>query len=136
MHQWFKSYGKFAEWVDFAHWLSFSGKGLRLHLAQQACFNTICIKSFFILGRFVCLLIRTILFMFGFGFEFSYGPLSLNFWIVSYSVWKDLALLEFVWTSEVSNMGLMHCTELHDNAFHCMHCNAQHLNYMPIYQKR
>ena len=38
MHYWFKSYGNFAEWVDFAHWLGFIGKGLRLQPAQQACF--------------------------------------------------------------------------------------------------
>ena len=32
-----KSYGDFAEWVDFAYWWSFIGKGLRLQPAQQAC---------------------------------------------------------------------------------------------------
>ena len=26
-HYWFKSYGNFAEWVDFAHWCSFIGGG-------------------------------------------------------------------------------------------------------------
>jgi hypothetical protein len=35
---WFKNYGDFAEWVDFAYWWSFIGKGLRLQPAQQACF--------------------------------------------------------------------------------------------------
>ena len=29
---WFKSYGDFAEWVDFAYWWSFIGKGLCLPL--------------------------------------------------------------------------------------------------------
>ena len=33
----FKSH--FAEWVDFAHWWSFIGKGLRLQPAQKACFK-------------------------------------------------------------------------------------------------
>ena len=37
-HNWFKSYGDFAELVDFAHWWSFIGKGLLLQPAQQACF--------------------------------------------------------------------------------------------------
>ena len=37
-HSWFKSYGDFAERVDFAQWWSFIGKGLRLQSAQQACF--------------------------------------------------------------------------------------------------
>ena len=36
-HYWLKSYGDFAEWVDFAHWWSFIGKGLRLQPVQQAC---------------------------------------------------------------------------------------------------
>ena len=26
-HYWFKSYGDFAEWVDFTYWWSFSGGG-------------------------------------------------------------------------------------------------------------
>ena len=56
------------------------------------------IKSLFILGRFVCLHIGTILSMFRLGFEFCYTPLRSNFWIVSNSVWQDLASLEFVWT--------------------------------------
>ena len=34
---WFKSYGDFAEWVDFVYWWSCIGKGLRLQPAQQAC---------------------------------------------------------------------------------------------------
>ena len=38
LHCWFKSYGDLAEWVDFAHWWSFIGKGLRLQPAQQSCF--------------------------------------------------------------------------------------------------
>ena len=37
LHYWFKSYGDFAEWVDFAPWWSFIWKGLRLQAAQQAC---------------------------------------------------------------------------------------------------
>ena len=36
-HHWFKSYGHFTEVVDFAYWLSFIGKGLRLQPGQQAC---------------------------------------------------------------------------------------------------
>ena len=36
---WFKSYGAFAEWVDFAYWLSFIGKGVHLQPAQQAFFS-------------------------------------------------------------------------------------------------
>ena len=31
-HYWFKSYGDFAKWVDFAYWWSFIGKGLCLHI--------------------------------------------------------------------------------------------------------
>ena len=38
MAQWFKSYGHFTELVDFAYYWSGIGKGLRLQLAQQACF--------------------------------------------------------------------------------------------------
>ena len=34
----FKSYDGFAEWVDFAYWWSFTGKGLRLQPVQKACF--------------------------------------------------------------------------------------------------
>ena len=37
-HQWFKSYSHFTEEVDFAYWLSFIGKGLRLQPTQKACF--------------------------------------------------------------------------------------------------
>ena len=37
-HHWFKSYGHFIEGVDLVYWWSFIGKGLRLQLAQQACF--------------------------------------------------------------------------------------------------
>ena len=37
LHYWFKSYDDFAEWVDFAHWWSSIGKGLRLQPVQQAC---------------------------------------------------------------------------------------------------
>ena len=33
LHYWFKSYGYFAEWVDFAYWWSFSGEGS----ASAAC---------------------------------------------------------------------------------------------------
>ena len=32
-----KSYGNFAEWVDFASWLSCIEKGLRLQPVQQDC---------------------------------------------------------------------------------------------------
>ena len=39
LYYWFKSYGDFAEWVDFAYWWSCIGKGLRLQPAQQACFK-------------------------------------------------------------------------------------------------
>ena len=35
-HYWFKSYGEFAEWVNFAYWWSFIGKGVP---AQQDCFK-------------------------------------------------------------------------------------------------
>ena len=38
LHNWFKSYGDFAEGVDFPNWWSFNGKGLLLQPAQQACF--------------------------------------------------------------------------------------------------
>ena len=36
-HYWFKSYGNFAEWVNFVYWWRYIGKGLRLQPAQQAC---------------------------------------------------------------------------------------------------
>ena len=36
LHYCFKSYGDFAELVDFAYWWSCIGKGLRLQPAQQA----------------------------------------------------------------------------------------------------
>ena len=39
LHYWFKSYGDYAEWVNFAHWWSFIGKGLCLQPAQQACLD-------------------------------------------------------------------------------------------------
>ena len=39
MHYLFKSYGNFDEWVEFDHWQSFIGKGLRLQPAQKACLN-------------------------------------------------------------------------------------------------
>ena len=35
---WFKSYGDFAEWVDFAYWWSCIRKGLRMQPAQLAYF--------------------------------------------------------------------------------------------------
>jgi hypothetical protein len=38
MHYWCKSFADFAQWVDFAFWWSFIGKGLLLQPAQQACF--------------------------------------------------------------------------------------------------
>ena len=41
LHYWFKSYGDFAEWLDFAYWLSCIGKGPRLQPAQHACFDNI-----------------------------------------------------------------------------------------------
>ena len=59
--------------------------------------RTASIKSFFSLGRFFSLQIRTILFMFVFRFEFGYCPLSSNFWMVSNSVRQDLASLDIVW---------------------------------------
>ena len=59
-------------------------------------FRNACIKSFFSIGWFFCLQIRTILCMFKLGF--GYGHLHSNFWIVSNSIRQDLALLEFVWT--------------------------------------
>ena len=40
-HYWFKSYGDFAEWLDFAYWWSCIGKGLRLQAVQKACFGNI-----------------------------------------------------------------------------------------------
>ena len=58
--------------------------------------GSFCIKSFYSLGRFVCLQIREVWSMFGFGFKFGYCPLSWNFWIVSNSVRQYLASLEFV----------------------------------------
>ena len=36
-HYWFKSYGDFPEWVDFAYWWSCIGKGLLLQPRKQAC---------------------------------------------------------------------------------------------------
>ena len=33
LHNWFKSYGDFAEWLDYAYWWSFSGEGS----ASAAC---------------------------------------------------------------------------------------------------
>ena len=75
-----------------SHPLSYFGQRLK-----YIYILSFCIKSFFSLGRFVCLQIRNILSMFGFRFEFGYGPLSSNFRIVSNSVRQDLALLEFVW---------------------------------------
>ena len=42
---WFKSYGDFAEWVDFAYWWSFIGKGLHLQPAQPACLFLFCIQN-------------------------------------------------------------------------------------------
>ena len=41
-HYWFKSYGNFADWMDLAYWLMFSGEGsatLRPQPVQQACFD-------------------------------------------------------------------------------------------------
>ena len=37
-HHLFKSYGNFAEWVDFAYWWGFIKKGLHMQPAQKACF--------------------------------------------------------------------------------------------------
>ena len=42
---WFKSYGKFAEWLDFAYWWSCTGKCLRLQPAKQACSIWKCISK-------------------------------------------------------------------------------------------
>ena len=39
---WLKSYGYYAEWVDFAYWWSCIRKDLRVQLVQQACFFCIC----------------------------------------------------------------------------------------------
>ena len=36
LHCWFKSYGDFAEWVDFAYWWSFSGGGSVINGATQS----------------------------------------------------------------------------------------------------
>ena len=49
LHYWFKSYGNFAEWMNFAYWWSFIGKDLRRQPAQHACsmefrYNTIGYK--------------------------------------------------------------------------------------------
>ena len=44
-HYWFKSYGDFVEFVDFAYWWSFIGKGLRLQSAQQACSPEISLNA-------------------------------------------------------------------------------------------
>ena len=55
LHYWFKSYGDFAEWVNFAYLRSFIGKGLRLQPAQQAfqsidplsrCFHRVAMSVF------------------------------------------------------------------------------------------
>ena len=54
LHYWFKSYGDFAEWVNFAYWRSFIGKGLLLQPAQQACFVTIKKKIY--IYRFISLI--------------------------------------------------------------------------------
>ena len=36
LYNWFKSYGVFTEWVDFAYWRSCTRMGLRLRPAKQA----------------------------------------------------------------------------------------------------
>ena len=35
---WFESYGNFAEWVNFAYWISCIGKGQCLQPAHPACY--------------------------------------------------------------------------------------------------
>ena len=42
-HHWFKSYGNFAEWVDFAYWWSFSGGGSAINGATPSSFYSISI---------------------------------------------------------------------------------------------
>ena len=46
LHYWFKSYGDFAEWVNFANWWRCIGKGLRLQPAQQAFFLSNGVRGF------------------------------------------------------------------------------------------
>ena len=89
------------------HPLSYSGQRLKYIYIWS-----FCIKSFFNLGRFFCLQIRKVWSMFGFGFEFGYGPLSSNFWIVLNSVRQDLALLEFVWIFLKCQTWALACTPL------------------------
>ena len=36
MHHWFKSYGDFAEWLDLAYQVSFSGGGFAINGATQS----------------------------------------------------------------------------------------------------
>ena len=46
LHYWFKSYGDFAEWVDFAYWWSFSGGGSAINGATpSSLFTCIRVKS-------------------------------------------------------------------------------------------
>ena len=77
--------------APLTHPLSYFGKRLK-----YINIGSFCIKSFFSLGRFVYLQIRKVWSMLGFGFEFGYGPLRSNFWIVPNSVRQYLASLEFV----------------------------------------
>ena len=53
LHNWFKSYGNFADLMDFAYWLSFIEKGLRLlQPAQQSCFSYISLLLLFLSSAF------------------------------------------------------------------------------------
>ena len=45
MHYWFKSYGDFAEWVDFDYWWIFSGGGSAVHRATLSSFNRSCVAG-------------------------------------------------------------------------------------------
>ena len=38
MHYWFKSYGNFFEWMDFAYWWSFIGGGSAINSATPSSF--------------------------------------------------------------------------------------------------
>ena len=54
LHTWFKSYGDFAELVDFAYWWRCIRKGLQLQPVQQACIYIID----FIFVSFFCIILR------------------------------------------------------------------------------
>ena len=40
MHYWFRSYGNFAEWIDFAYWWSFSAGGSAIDGATPSNLKT------------------------------------------------------------------------------------------------